>query len=32
MDSTTQDCDYLSWKSDKEILVIIKDGNLINHN
>lgn len=29
MESTIQDCDYLSWKSDKEIISIIKDGKLM---
>jgi len=32
MESTSQDCDYLCWKSDKEILSIIKDGKISKFN
>ncbi len=28
METTIHDCDYLSWKSDKEILAFIKDGKI----
>lgn len=25
---SSQDCDYLCWKTDKEVLAFIKDGNI----